>query len=69
MPNICNFENCRNRAYFGYIYGSFERCKEHKEDRPNALQICKCGKVTPSYNKPGEIKALCCVSCKTKNYG
>ena len=65
MPNICNFENCRNRAYFGYTYGSFERCKEHKEDRPYALKICKCGKVIPIYNEPGEKIAICCVSCKT----
>ena len=66
MPNICNFENCRKRAYSGYTYGSFERCKEHKEDRPNALQICKCGKAIPTYNEPGEKIAIYCASCKTK---
>lgn len=66
MPKICNFENCRNRAYFGYTYGSLERCKEHKEDRPLATRICKCGKSRPSFNEPGEKIAIYCVSCKTK---
>jgi len=66
MPNICNHENCRNRAYFGYTNGSFERCREHKEDRPNALQICKCGKVIPNYNEPGKTKGICCMECKTE---
>ena len=66
MPKICNFENCRNRAYFGYTYGSLERCKEHKEDRPLATRICKCGKAYPSYNEPGEKTPICCASCKTE---
>ena len=65
MPNICNFENCRNRAYFGSTYGCFERCKEHKEDRKYASQICKCGRSQPNYNEPGEKTPICCVSCKT----
>jgi hypothetical protein len=26
---------------------------------------CKCGKVRPSFNEPGETNALCCASCKT----
>ena len=65
MPKLCNFENCRNRAYFGSTYGCFERCNEHKEDRKYASQICKCGKTQPIYNEPGEKTPICCVSCKT----
>jgi len=26
---------------------------------------CQCGKAIPSYNEPGETKAICCSSCKT----
>jgi hypothetical protein len=66
MPNICNFENCRKRAYYGYTYGSFERCKEHKEGRPTAIMICKCGKSLPYFNEPGEKTPICCASCKTE---
>tara|TARA_Y100000741_G_scaffold300777_1_gene242177 strand:- start:188 stop:1267 length:1080 start_codon:yes stop_codon:yes gene_type:complete len=66
MPKICDFENCRKRASYGYTNGSLERCKEHKEDRPNALMVCKCGKARPSYNDPGKKVAVCCVSCKTE---
>ena len=65
MPNICNFENCRNRAYFGSTYGCFERCNEHKEDRPRAIAICMCGSSRPFYNEPGEKFPICCASCKT----
>ena len=65
MPNICNFENCRNRAYFGYTNGCFERCKEHKEDRPRALAICMCGSSKPFFDEPGVSKAKFCSKCKT----
>ena len=27
---------------------------------------CKCGKARPTYNEPGETKAICCSSCKTE---
>ena len=65
MPKLCEFENCRKRANYGYTYGCLERCREHREDRPNASKIkCKCGKSEPSFNFPNEKKAICCSRCK-----
>jgi len=28
---------------------------------------CKCEKAIPSFNEPGETRAICCVNCKTEN--
>ena len=27
---------------------------------------CKCGKALPTFNEPGETRAICCSSCKTE---
>ena len=65
MPKLCNFENCRNRAYYALTYGNPDRCRQHKEDRKGQYKVCKCGKALPVYNEPGETKPICCVKCKT----
>jgi len=65
MPKICQFENCRNRASYALTYGNPDRCKQHKEDRKPQYSICKCGKAQPTFNNPGETKAICCSQCKT----
>lgn len=66
MPKLCEFENCRKRASYGYTNGSLERCKEHSEDRPLSSRICKCGTHCPSYNEPGTKLPICCAKCKTE---
>ena len=35
-----------------------------REDRVISKK-CKCGKARPTYNEPGETRAICCSSCKT----
>ena len=65
MPKLCQHGNCRNRACYALTYGNPDRCKEHKENRKGQYAICKCGKAIPSYNEPGETKAICCSECKT----
>ena len=64
MPKLCNHENCRKRASYALTYGNPDRCKEHKENRKPQYAVCKCGKARPSYNEPGETKAICCKACK-----
>ena len=49
MPKLCQFENCKNRAYYGYIGNPSERCWEHKEDRININALCACKKKSPSF--------------------
>jgi hypothetical protein len=66
MPELCKFENCHKRAFYGYTNRSLERCKDHKEDRRLASSICRCGKNIPIYNLPGESKATHCVMCRTE---
>ena len=64
MPKLCEFQNCHQRASYGYKYGKPERCKKHKEDRKPQYRICQCGKAQSNFNLPGETKAICCNSCK-----
>ena len=64
MPKLCTFENCRNRACYGFYYGKPERCKTHKENRKSQYSICLCGKAQPVFSFPGETKAICCSQCK-----
>jgi hypothetical protein len=66
MPEMCQFENCRKRAFYGYTNGSLERCKDHKEDLPLTSAICRCGKNKPIYNLPGESKGTHCLMCRTE---
>ena len=64
MPKLCEYQNCFNRASYGF--NKLERCNIHKEDRKYIdKRICQCGKAQPSFNLPGEKKAICCFSCKT----
>ena len=65
MPKLCQYKNCRKRASYALTYGNPDRCKEHKDNRKPQYAICKCGKARPSYNEPGETKAICCANCKT----
>ena len=63
MPKLCQYQNCRKRASYGYFYQMPERCKEHAEDRKPQYRICVCGKAQPTFNFPGE-KRKYCVQCK-----
>ena len=65
MPKMCEFQNCRNRASYGLTRNCPTRCKTHKENRKLVSLICQCSKARPNFNEPGEILAICCVSCKT----
>ncbi len=62
---MCEFQNCRNRASYGLTRNCPTRCKSHKENRKLVSLICICGEARPSFNKPGEIPAVCCSACKT----
>ena len=66
MPKLCNYKNCRKRACYALTYGNADRCKEHKEDRKGQYSVCNCGKAIPSFNEPGERRAICCSQCKTE---
>lgn len=61
MPKLCEFENCRNRANYGYRYMSMERCHEHREDRKVCSQVCLCGEGKPEY---GLYVAEYCHKCR-----
>ena len=43
MPKLCEFENCRERARYGYPGSVVQRCKEHSIDnmRCNPGRVCK----------------------------
>ena len=64
MPNLCCFENCRKRAYFGeekiYVV-----CKEHNTNNwPDIISSkCFCGKASRLYNLEG-LKPMYCFECK-----
>ena len=63
MPKLCEYQNCFKRASYGY--DKLERCNKHKEDRKYIDKKCQCGEKLPTFNLPGEKKAICCSSCKT----
>ena len=63
MPKLCEFENCRKQATYGYSRSNRERCGLHKEDRKLCSRICVCGESKPTFNNPGETKALYCSAC------
>ena len=65
MPKLCEFENCRKQASYGYFYQKAERCKDHKEDRKPQYKICRCGKHTPNFGLPNDKRASYCIKCKT----
>ncbi len=64
MKKICEFENCKNHAYYGLYYSRPLRCKEHKEDYKLQSNICVCGTTQPHFNFEGETKAMYCNKCK-----
>ena len=66
MSKLCEFGNCKKRASYALTYGKPDKCKGHREDRKPQYAICMCGKARPTYNEPGETKAICCSACKTE---
>jgi len=68
MPKLCEFENCKSRACYGFFYACPIRCPKHKEEKMRSqYKICKCGKAGPLFNEPNETQAIYCKSCKTKS--
>ena len=67
MPKLCEFENCRKQASYGYFFQKAERCKDHKEDRKSQYRICRCGNAQPRYGLPTDKKPTCCSKCKNNN--
>ena len=66
MPKLCEFENCKRRACYGFFYACPIRCTKHKEENMKTqYKICKCGSSRPIFNEPNETKAIYCKSCKT----
>ena len=65
MPKLCEFENCRKQASYGYFYQTPERCKQHKEDRKLQYKICRCGNTRPYYKLADDKRASYCIKCKT----
>ena len=66
MSNLCDYKNCRKRAFYGLTRDYPLRCKKHKENMKLASKICKCGKTYPHFNEPNEFIPICCSSCKTE---
>ena len=67
MPKLCEFENCRKQASYGYFYQKPQRCKDHKEDRKPQYKICRCGNAQPRYGLPTDKRPTCCSKCKNNN--
>ena len=65
MPKLCEFENCRKQASYGYFFQKAERCKEHKEDRKPQYRICRCGNARPNFGLPNDKRSSYCSKCKT----
>ena len=65
MFNFCNYTDCKKRATYGLKRNEPIRCKLHKENMDYCSRICICGKTRPSFNEPGETKAIYCSYCKT----
>jgi len=65
MPNLCCFENCRKRAYFGKDK-KYVVCKEHNINNWSDIisSKCFCGKASKLYNLEG-FKPMYCFECKT----
>jgi hypothetical protein len=64
MPNLCCFENCRKRAYFGENKKCVV-CKEHNTNNWSDIisSKCFCGKASKLYNFEG-LKPMYCSLCK-----
>lgn len=64
MPNLCCFENCRKRAYFGEDK-KYVVCKEHNANNWSDIisSKCFCGKASKLYNFEG-LKPMYCFNCK-----
>ena len=64
MPNLCCFENCRKRAYFGEDK-KYVLCKEHNVNNWSDIisSKCFCGKANKLYNFEG-LKPMYCFDCK-----
>jgi hypothetical protein len=64
MPNLCCFENCRKRAYFGEDK-KYVVCKEHNTNNWTDIisSKCFCGKASKLYNLEG-LKPMYCFECK-----
>jgi len=67
MPKLCEFENCRKQASYGYFYQTPERCKQHKEDRKSQYKICRCGKHEPNFMLLNDTRVSYCSKCKPNN--
>ena len=67
MPNLCCFENCRKRAYFGEDK-KYVVCKEHNINNWSDVisSKCFCGKANRLYNLEG-LKPMYCFDCKKDN--
>jgi len=71
MPKLCEFENCKNRASYGYDTDAMVMCSKHKTFDMNNVNYskqkkCVCGEHFPSFNYI-ELKAEYCGSCKKEN--
>jgi hypothetical protein len=64
MPNLCCFENCRKRAYFGEDK-KYVVCKEHNLNKWSDVisSKCFCGKASKLYNFEG-LNPMYCSVCK-----
>jgi len=71
MPKLCEYENCKKRASYGFIENALIMCREHKtSDMKNisyfTFKKCICGLHLPTFNYKGK-KPEFCKSCKTDN--
>ena len=60
MPNLCCFENCRKRAYFGEDK-KYVVCKEHNVNNWTDVisSKCFCGKAVQTFAGNASAKTLC----------
>lgn len=71
MPKLCEFENCKNRAYYGTEEQQNIMCKQHKKEymfNNDYLykKKCFCGKHFPMFNNIG-LKPKYCSLCKNND--
>lgn len=68
MSKLCEYENCKNIAYYANYYGKANRCKEHRENRQLQYTICMCGKSRSCFNYSTETLGVYCCKCKKNKY-
>jgi hypothetical protein len=68
MAKLCEYENCKNQAFYAFFFNKPTRCKQHKLDNQKIrYKKCVCGKTEPNYGLSTDERPSCCSICKTND--